>query len=263
MATASFEPQKFNIGHVFSTTFAVIGRNAPLYLGLAFIISGLPQILFQYLVMSTLVATAGRPDGVDMMTQMYGKMGYFALSWIVLLLLGALLQSALSRATIEDLGGRQPSFGESLRVAILVLPQTIAVSLLVGLGAGVGTIFLLVPGIILWLMWCVSIPVLVQERAGVFGSISRSSELTRGSRWALFGLFLIVVVVVWLISVVIGLIGGLSTAMLGSFIGTIVGAGITATISAVLMTTVAAASYVELRRTKEGTGVEELAQIFA
>ncbi|MER8441207.1 hypothetical protein NKH36_33005 [Mesorhizobium sp. M1312] len=42
----------------------------------------------------------------------------------------------------------------------------------------------------------VAVPVLVQERLGVFGSMARSSDLTKGSRWALFGLFLVMIVAV-------------------------------------------------------------------
>lgn len=58
--------------------------------------------------------------------------------------------------------------------------------------------------------WCVAVPSLVADRTGVFGAFSRSAELTRGNRWRIFALF----VVVWIIAMVIGaVIGGVTLAV--------------------------------------------------
>ncbi|WP_348640382.1 ATP-binding cassette domain-containing protein, partial [Mesorhizobium sp. M2D.F.Ca.ET.226.01.1.1] len=66
-------------------------------------------------------------------------------------------------------------------------------------GAGIGLVLLIVPGIILWLGWSMAVPVLIQERLGVFGSMSRSRVLTKGNRWSLFGLFLILIIIAMVI----------------------------------------------------------------
>ena len=52
----------------------------------------------------------------------------------------------------------------------------------VGVGIGVGFVLLIVPGIILALMWALAIPVAVLEDKGLRDSVSRSAELTKGSR---------------------------------------------------------------------------------
>ncbi|TIP97719.1 MAG: hypothetical protein E5X61_40330, partial [Mesorhizobium sp.] len=122
-----------------------------------------------------------------------------------------LLQSALVRATIEDLNGKQPSVGDCIKIAVGCFLPTLGIGLLAVLGAGLGLILLIVPGIILWLRWSVAVPVLVQERLGVFGSMARSSDLTKGSRWALFGLFLVMIVAV----IAIELALGTATALFG------------------------------------------------
>ncbi|WP_208646394.1 hypothetical protein [Mesorhizobium waimense] len=88
----------------------------------------------------------------------------------------------------------------------------------------------------------------------MFASMARSSNLTKGSRWALFGLWTITIVAVYAIELALASImpavdataamslDGLVTAML------------------YMLTTIASAvSYVELR--KEGTSVDELAEI--
>jgi uncharacterized membrane protein len=264
MATnASFMQQNFDIGRVFNMIFAVAGRNAVLYLGLGFLVGGLPQMIFQYFLVTGMTGVAGGRDPAAVLS-FYSHFGWvLALFWLVMVVLSALLQASLSRATVEDLSGRRPGYGESLSVALSVLPQAIGISLLVAIGSSLAMILLIVPGIILWLGWCVTTPVLVQEREGVFGSMSRSRELTKGSRWALFALFLIIVIVIWVLKIVLGLVFGLSVQVVGPFIGPALTAGISSTISTVALATASAASYVELRQVKEGSGIDELAQIFA
>ena len=51
-----------------------------------------------------------------------------------------------------------------------------------------GTLACLVPGIILVVRWAVSVPAAVTEKTGVSESMSRSTFLTEGFRWDVFGL---------------------------------------------------------------------------
>ncbi|MGX5803925.1 hypothetical protein ACWGS9_22130 [Bradyrhizobium sp. Arg314] len=169
-----------------------------------------------------------------------------------------LLQSALVRATIEDLNGKRPSFGDCIQMAIRFLLPTLAIGLLVGLGAGLGLMLLIVPGIILWLGWSMAVPVLIQERRGVFGSMSRSRALTKGSRWALFGLFLILIIIAmivqWGMLLVLVLFGGIIAE---------IGAALVQTVVSMVLSIATAVSYVELRQAKEGASIDELAEIFS
>jgi len=169
-----------------------------------------------------------------------------------------LLQSALVRATIEDLNGKRPSFGDCIQIAIRFLLPTLAIGLLVGLGAGLGLMLLIVPGIILWLGWSMAVPVLIQERRGVFGSMSRSRALTKGSRWSLFGLFLILIIIAmiiqWGMLLVLVLFGGIIAE---------IGAALVQTVVSMMLSIATAVSYVELRQAKEGASIDELAEIFS
>ena len=119
-------------------------------------------------------------------------------------------------------------------------------------------IAIFVPVAYLLLRWVVAIPVLVQERRGVFGSMSRSAALTKGSRWALFGLFAAVV----LASFVAQLVLGMAAALLGAMTGLVILSFIQALLSTIV-STAAAVSYVELREVREGASVGELAEIFS
>lgn len=70
----------------------------------------------------------------------------------------------------------------------------IGLSLLVGLAAGMACFALLVPGILLFIMWSLAVPIKVLEHKGVTDSMSRSMELTKGSRGRIFVIGLLVVV---------------------------------------------------------------------
>ncbi|WP_027051426.1 hypothetical protein [Mesorhizobium erdmanii] len=259
MTTATLgQPGRFEIGRVFNNTFAVIGRNIGLCLGLAALFAGLPKLVTQLLTTAT--HTAGDPANLALATTNY-KLGFFvgfALVGIVYIVFAVLLQSSLVRAAIEDLNGKRPTFGDCIRIAIRYLLPTLGIGLLVGLGVGFASIALLVPGIILWLGWSVAIPVLIQERLGVFGSMSRSRALTKGSRWSLFGLFVILIILAMIIqsmsAVVVYLFHGIIAAFLAALVQTVV---------SMVISVATAVSYVELRQAKDGTSVSDLAEIFS
>ncbi|WP_292261906.1 hypothetical protein [Mesorhizobium sp.] len=189
-SAALVRQEKYQIGRVFNNTFSVIGRNIVLCVGLAALFSGLPQLVTQLVRLNP---HPGNPANFAAAITNH-KLGFIvgiAVIVILYLVLAVLLQSSLVRVAIEDMNGKKPTFGDSIATAIRFLLPTVAIGLLVALGVGAASIALLVPGIILGLGWSVAIPVLIQERLGVFGSMSRSRALTKGSRWALFGLFVI------------------------------------------------------------------------
>lgn len=264
MASATpFVPQNFEIGRVFGMTFGLIGRNAPLYFGIAFLVSGLPQMLLKYFVLQSVAVSTVTTNANGAVASFYSQYSNIGIVWFAGMLLGVVAQAALIRVAIEDLNGRRPAIGDVIAVVVSVIPVAISVSIVTGLGIIVGMILLVVPGIILCLSWCMVIPVLVQERTGLFETISRSGDLTKGSRWRLFGLFVVIVIAMWVLQAVLALV---STTMLfgaGFPIANAVAAAISSTVSTVLLTAAVAASYVELRLVREGTGIDELADIFA
>lgn len=245
--------EQFSIGRVFGNSFTVIMRNPLLYLGIAALLSGVPALLMQLTLKQPSFTEA--LSGAAVAPPNFGAVGGAAL---LSLILSSLLQVALTRATIQDLNGQRPDFGDCLKAAASLFLPVIAISILVSIGAGLGMILLIVPGIILWLGWSVAIPVLVQERLGVFGSMSRSRALTKGSRWALFGLYIILIVAIWVVQAAVGILAAMTGGIVAAFLMAIV-----STIFAMVMSSAAAASYIELRMTREGTGIDELAEIFA
>jgi hypothetical protein len=95
-------------------------------------------------------------------------------------------------ATISSaFGGIQ---GRILSIALIMIG--------VGIGIGIGFILLIIPGVILALMWSLVIPVAVLEDTGLGDSVSRSSELTKGSRLRILVIyvlyFFLLMTITWL-----------------------------------------------------------------
>src|SRR5207302_7500833 len=103
------------------------------------------------------------------------------------LFLGTLCQAVILHAAFQDMRGRAVNLGESLSVGLRRFLPIIGASILLSLGAAVGMLLLIVPGLILLTMWYVAIPACVVEELGPARSLGRSSELTRGNRWKIFG----------------------------------------------------------------------------
>ncbi len=112
---------------------------------------------------------------------------------------------------VQD-GRRDHSVGDLLSSVSPVFWPLVAVSILFGIGVGIGFVLLIIPGLILMVIWSVVAPVTVLERPGVFAAFGRSRELVRGNGWNVFG----VIVLVFLAVVVVSIAAGLASAPLGS-----------------------------------------------
>ena len=77
-----------------------------------------------------------------------------------------------------------------------------------GLGILVGLVLIVVPGLILLTLWSVAAPVVVLERPGGLRALGRSRELVRGNGWNVFGVILVTVILVVVLSGVIEAIAG-------------------------------------------------------
>jgi membrane-anchored glycerophosphoryl diester phosphodiesterase (GDPDase) len=115
-------------------------------------------------------------------------------------------------------------------------------------------------GVRLW----VTVPAIAVEQPGVLAALRRSWTLTRGHTWRLFGVLL----VMWLGTLAMSMVAGIVIGVLsvfGGVTGILVGQGLNLLISIIanaLFAVAAAVVYVELRRAKEGFGLEDIAAVF-
>jgi hypothetical protein len=255
-----YEERGMSIGRVFQRAFSTISHNPIVVLGLALVLGALPSVLFSLVtrpVMADAVAN-GRS-----LSAMYGAM---FVSWMVSIVLSAIVQGALTRATVAENEGNRASFGDCIAAGLRVLLPLIGVGLIFGFAMTIGFILLVVPGILVMVIWSVAAPALVVERDGILQSLSRSAELTKGSRWKIFGLFLVLLVIYLLVFAVLGVVGlkSMTAAAAGGFsLFNLLASTVTAWVFNLIWGTIQPALYIELRQSKEGDSVENLEQIFA
>lgn len=266
MATAVpvYEDRTMSIGRVFQRAFSAIALNPVVILGLALVIGALPGLIMTYVFYQLgFYSPAGMGSGG---ITPGGRFAAALLSGLVTFVISALVQAALTRATVSANEGTRATFGESFSAAIRVVLPLLGLTILWALAVEIGFVLLIVPGIILLMMWSVAVPSLIIERQGVFAAFRRSAELTKGARWRIFGLALILLVIfigLFLIASLVGLgtYNASNAANIG--VGNIIGGVIVGTIFNTIWGTIQPSLYVELRQWKEGTSAEQLAEVFA
>lgn len=244
------QPVDFSISNIISNTFGVIGRHPVLFLGLSLIIVSIPQLLVG------LVITPETADPLAFFSSVSVIISSIA-GYIVFLFLSIVLQAALVVASANDLGGKPVDFGYCVSRAVAKLLPLIGLGFLIAFGVAFGFMLLIVPGVILYLMWMVAVPVLIVENTGVFEALGRSSALTKGSRLKLF----VLIIVFFVFSVIIAIPFGMLT-LVSTSIGMIASALLSA-VSAAVGAAGIAAVYIELRGAREGASSEQLASVFA
>jgi hypothetical protein len=271
-AATGMLPGQFLVGDVFSKSFSILSRNLVPFLGLSALANLLPFLaLLMPLGISAVISQGQTPHA-----------GWIIATAVVAGLLSivmyALSQAFLLHGAFQDMLDRPVRAGESLRVALARFFPLIGLSICmgiaiafpvivaVGLGALSGVFFffvLLIPaGIVslIWLtMWFIAVPGCVVERLGPIASLSRSAELTKGHRWKVFAIILVIFVVQVIVQLILGQI---AVAMGGELAGGLLvwAWGVIYTAFQAVITVVI---YHDLRVAKEGVDTGQIASVFA
>lgn len=278
MADISAGGAEFRAGRVISRSFSTFFRNIVPFGLLALVITA-PTYIYSFL---TLPGDLAALDGSELDTG-YGS----AVVGVVQLLLSYLVMAALVYGTLQDLKNNKVSIGEcfsqglarmfpALGVAILsLIVIALACLPLVGVAFYVdelggfsvpATLILIIPPVMVLLMLWVTVPVAVTERRGI-GSLGRSMELTKGYRWRVFFLVLMLFAIAFALTLLIGgVIAGLAVgggAKMGGLLGGIVVVQwIFAALLSSFMAVVYAVAYHDLRVAKEGVDSDQIAAVF-
>ena len=212
--------------------------------------------------------------------------GSAALIWVASLLgivvvLGFTMvgQGLLLLGAFQRLRGQPLRIGEALQRVLTRLLPLLGLSILCGLAlfltvvvtflvfgmlaAALGVVALVlvpaiyVPAAILVVMWAVVVPACIVEGLGPIGSMSRSTDLTKGYRWKIFGIMVLLLFLLPLIGSVVQLmLGTINDQLAGLFAIIWFVVWIAYFNCAIIMT------YHDLRVAKEGIDTEQIASIF-
>ncbi len=202
-------------------------------------------------------------------TNPYQNLGASLFGIVLLVVLKMFAQAIVVYSAFQVMRGRPVDLAESAQIGLRRFFPILALAIIVPVLCGLASILLVFPGLMLMMMWFVAVPVCVVEQIGPFDSMGRSRELTKGHRWQLFGMVL-------LISIPGLIIGGIAVAA----IATMGPAGIVSLTSA-LFTTVGqlvnlvwgaiwtsflailiVVTYHDLRVVKEGIDTDQIAAVF-
>ncbi len=107
------------------------------------------------------------------------------------LLIDVLALAAMFRVFSETMLGHPTSAGAAVRLAASRFWALLGVSLLRAILVVVGVFLLVIPGIWVYVVFSVAVPVLLLEQTGVGAAFGRSRELVKGRWWATFGTLLL------------------------------------------------------------------------
>jgi hypothetical protein len=102
------------------------------------------------------------------------------------------VQGALIEAVDMERERRSGSIGSLFRTAWKRAGALLGVSLLTGIGVGVGLFLLVVPGLILFTRWSLAVPAVMLEGRSPRDAMRRSGELVKGHGRQVFAVFMIV-----------------------------------------------------------------------
>jgi hypothetical protein len=239
----AFSDSEFRIGKVFSKSLSIFFQNFFTFTIIAAVVA-LPMLLFAQ------TQPAAEPSLEDV-AMIFAGVG-------VMLFLSPLATAIILHAAFQHMRGRPVQLMESVSGGLRRFIPLLGVMILYTLGMSLGLLLLLIPGLILMVMWYVSVPACVVEGTGPVRSLGRSRELTKGYRWKIFAL----VIIVALFNVIGGNVVTLLATSLGGLWGyfgaTIIWQGIAGALGSVLI----AVAYYYLRVAKEGVDVDQIASVF-
>ncbi|MGH2703392.1 MAG: YciC family protein [Actinomycetota bacterium] len=102
------------------------------------------------------------------------------------------------------------------------VPAIIGLGFLAGFCIGLGLLLFIIPGAILATLWCVAVPVLVLEKAGILDSLGRSMQMVRGWGFQVFGILVIVFLIYLAFVLVLSLILSPVNDSVSAFLSTVI-----------------------------------------
>jgi hypothetical protein len=264
----------FSMGRVFGRAFATIAANPAAALGIAFLFGALPLIGYHYLEhvwpeIAHVMITPGKPTPMPMPPHFWLRLLYLFGLIVLNAAIGTVAQGAFAPLVLAQDAERRLSGTEVASFAFRALPMLAVLGLLIGVGTTAASIFLLIPGIIVSLIWAVAGPVLVIEHCGIYAALARSRMLTAGARGRILAILLVVGGVAvganLLADRLAGDYHGVVDGLFGS--GVSVSYLLTKVVADTAITTFLAAMsgalYVELLKWKDGAPTDALREIFA
>jgi uncharacterized membrane protein len=249
-----FTQSDFRIGNVFSRAWSVFSSNFLIF-ALVTVVANLPSLLMP------------RRAPAEIAANPFQNLGISLVLFLLLVVLGALSQAVLLYSAFEVMRGRPIKLGESISIGLRRFFPIVGLAIVVAVLAMLGSLLFIVPGVILYLMWFVATPVCVVEQLGPFASMGRSRALTKGHRWKIFGMLLLLLIPALIIGAILGAFAVMSGGLLSlaNAMATTVGQIVSLIWNAIwtaFFAILTVVTYHDLRVAKEGINTDQIAAVF-
>ncbi|MEJ2120010.1 MAG: hypothetical protein P8Z76_04735 [Alphaproteobacteria bacterium] len=225
-----------DIGSVLKRSVRILGRNAPPFLLIAAVWT-IPSIALE--------ATYQPHD------EIFFRAAYDFLSVTFDLVLGGFATAMIVFGTLRDLRGRPAGTAESLLRGVATSSPALGVIVVVSFIILLGTLALIVPGIILSLMFFVAVPVAVIEGRRIIDCLKRCAFLTSGNLLRILAILLPVWLVpfalYWLVAQVLEVFG------LSAYESSLIPFGLINAAALSIEAVIATVVYHDLRIAKDGS----------
>jgi hypothetical protein len=238
---------QFSIGSVMSQAFAIYLRNL-----IPFLVLG--TVAFSPLIALEIATVERTPEEA---------LPIAILSFLLTLLLPQVLTGTLTHGVLQQLLGKPAPLGDTIAQGFRALFRVIGTGFLVGLGVGLASFLLIIPGLYLMVRWYVAVPVAVVEGKAGTAAMARSRDLVQGYGWQVFWLIVLIVLMNVLFVMAVGAIvlfaqGGTVQRASDSIWFSLPIQIVTTTFGSTLM----AVLYFRLRQGRENVDVQQIASVF-
>jgi hypothetical protein len=187
------ELRLMNTSELLDRTFFLYRKHFLLFIGIA-VLPNLVLLMFRLVLIGMKSSSIVTP-----------LMSFLVL--LITLLAYMVTMSAVQAATVVAVSevhlGRTSGIGAAYAGMRDCWFDVMLVIIIVGICVFFGVIFLIVPGILIYLSRSLSVTVAVIEKQGPLDAMHRSSQLTEGSRGAIFVILLLVIVIAGIVSFIL------------------------------------------------------------
>jgi hypothetical protein len=178
-----------SVGELLDRTFFFYRQHFLLFVAIA----ALPSLV---MLAFSLLTTAMSPASGSVLLVLVSSL----VTVFLYLITTALSQGATVAAVSQILLGRETTVAECFSAIRSRFAELVILILNMGVRIVIGFLFFVVPGILLALMYALTMPVAVLEGKGISESLSRSSQLTKGHRGRIFLIYFLLTVLVTIVT---------------------------------------------------------------
>ena len=256
--------RSYDMGRVFNRAFGTFStRFVPLAV-FGLILTLLPQVL---ILIAAFVIAGTSAVGLSSNIMAGGSIFLIFVILGIYLLQAVLLPNTVAVFARDNARNSSAKISDSFRYTFFLVLPLIGQAILIAICFMIGYLFIIIPGIIILVGWYLASPCLLFERTGAFESLGRAWTITKGMKWWIFLLFIILgIFFIILFSIQMGLMialmgGGQAEPSIAATIGSLLIGALTGWIMPVLSGLFLYSVYTEAKYIEQGV-TDDMSEVF-